>query len=79
MPQRAFHPDSLESSHPISIPVKHPAEISQIFDTITYRKGAAIIRMMEAFITKDTLRQVGHIGWRRAKRRRGRERERECG
>ncbi len=43
--------DSLESSHPISIEVGHPDEITQIFDSISYQKGASIIRMMEHFLT----------------------------
>lgn len=37
--QIVFDLDSLESSHPISIPVGHPDEISQIFDRISYAKG----------------------------------------
>lgn len=35
----AFSLDSLESSHPINIPVGHPDEIREIFDTISYLKG----------------------------------------
>ena len=31
--------DSLETSHPISIVVHHPDEISEIFDRISYGKG----------------------------------------
>ena len=50
--------DALESSHPISIPVKHPDEISEIFDRISYGKGASIIRMMDKFLTTETFRQV---------------------
>ncbi|XP_066270940.1 aminopeptidase N-like [Branchiostoma lanceolatum] len=45
-----FALDSLSSSHPISLPVNHPDEISQIFDTISYSKGASIIRMMSSFL-----------------------------
>ena len=51
-----FGIDALESSHPISIPVKHPDEINEIFDRISYGKGASIIRMMEKFLTRDTFR-----------------------
>ena len=50
--------DALESSHPISIPVKHPDEISEIFDRISYGKGASLIRMMDKFLTTETFRQV---------------------
>ena len=55
--QDVFRIDGLESSHPISIPVKHPDEISEIFDRISYGKGAAIIRMMDNFLTTSTFRQ----------------------
>ena len=54
--QNVFGIDALESSHPISIPVKHPDEISEIFDRISYGKGASIIRMMDKFLTTDTFR-----------------------
>ena len=59
--QDVFRIDALESSHPISIPVKHPDEIQEIFDRISYGKGAAIIRMMDNFLTTATFRQVNWI------------------
>ena len=37
--QQVFRIDALASSHPISIPVKHPDEIKEIFDRISYAKG----------------------------------------
>lgn len=49
--------DSLQSSHPINVPVNHPDEISQIFDAISYRKGASIIRMMQNFLSENTFRR----------------------
>ncbi|XP_069957724.1 aminopeptidase N isoform X2 [Cherax quadricarinatus] len=49
--------DSLEASHKISVRVGHPSEISQIFDGISYNKGASIIRMMNHFLTEDTFRK----------------------
>ena len=54
--QRVFGLDALTTSHPISIPVKHPDEISEIFDAISYSKGAAIIRMMNKFLTERVFR-----------------------
>ncbi|KAJ3052261.1 Aminopeptidase 2 mitochondrial [Rhizophlyctis rosea] len=45
--------DSLRSSHPIDVPVKSPAEIGQIFDAISYCKGASVIRMLNSFLGKD--------------------------
>ena len=54
--QSVMRIDSLESSHPISIPVNHPDEISEIFDRISYSKGASIIRMMDHFLSTATFR-----------------------
>ncbi|XP_046393801.1 aminopeptidase N-like [Ischnura elegans] len=48
--------DSLKSSHPVSVPIGHPSEISQIFDTISYKKGSFILRMMNLFLGEDTFR-----------------------
>ena len=42
--------DGLESSHPIEQEVNDPSEINQLFDAISYSKGASIIRMLEQFI-----------------------------
>ena len=47
---RAFELDSLESSHPIEVTVGHPSEINQIFDSISYCKGSAIIRMLNSYM-----------------------------
>lgn len=38
--QNVFGLDALESSHQISVKVEHPDEISEIFDRISYEKGA---------------------------------------
>lgn len=48
--------DSLESTHPIDVDVKAPEEVSQIFDEISYGKGASILRMIEAWIGEDAFR-----------------------
>ena len=52
--------DSLESSHSISTHIKYPEEsgYKNLFDAITYNKGASLIRMMDAFLTTDTLQKV---------------------
>ena len=42
----ALQLDSLASSHPIEVKVGHPRECSQVFDMISYAKGAALIRML---------------------------------
>jgi len=43
----AFNADSFKSTHPMSHDVTTPNEIRSIFDTITYDKGASILRMVE--------------------------------
>ncbi|XP_035717445.1 aminopeptidase N-like isoform X1 [Vespa mandarinia] len=55
--QSVFGLDALQSSHPISIEVGHPDEISEIFDRISYEKGASILRMMDHFLTTDVFKR----------------------
>ena len=54
---RALSLDGLKNSHPIEQEVKDPAEVSQLFDAISYSKGASVIRMLEQFLTPATFRQ----------------------
>ncbi|CAH0778351.1 unnamed protein product [Bemisia tabaci] len=49
--------DSLQSSHPVYTPVSHPDEISEIFDRISYGKGACLIRMMDHFLTTPVFKK----------------------
>ena len=49
--------DSLETSHPISVKVNNPSEVSSLFDTISYDKGASVIRMMSAFLTQESFKK----------------------
>ncbi|XP_045417664.1 aminopeptidase N [Lemur catta] len=52
--------DALASSHPLSTPaseINTPAEISELFDTITYSKGAAVLRMLSTFLTEDLFKE----------------------
>ncbi|KAJ2723262.1 hypothetical protein GGI07_002764 [Coemansia sp. Benny D115] len=51
--QRALSLDALRSSHPIQVPVQRSADISQIFDAISYSKGASAIRMLSSYIGLD--------------------------
>ncbi len=53
---RALSLDGLKSSHPIEIEVRHPKQISEIFDGISYSKGASVIRMLAAYLGADTFR-----------------------
>ena len=45
--------DALENSHPIAQEVKNPDEVSQLFDAISYSKGASILRMLEEHLGAD--------------------------
>eukprot|EP00088_Acartia_fossae_P062121 TRINITY_DN7480_c0_g1_i2.p1 TRINITY_DN7480_c0_g1~~TRINITY_DN7480_c0_g1_i2.p1 ORF type:complete len:963 (-),score=180.19 TRINITY_DN7480_c0_g1_i2:184-3072(-) len=54
--QPALTEDGLQSSHPISVPVKDPHGIEGIFDIISYNKGSSIIRMLENFLGESVLR-----------------------
>ncbi|XP_064546193.1 puromycin-sensitive aminopeptidase isoform X1 [Drosophila montana] len=54
---RALELDSLKNSHPIEVPVGHPSEIDEIFDEISYNKGASVIRMLHDYIGEDDFRK----------------------
>ncbi|KAL8563888.1 hypothetical protein ACOMHN_049544 [Nucella lapillus] len=58
--QRAFHVDAFTSSHPIHVAVKDPAEINEIFDEISYDKGASLIAMLQAFIGEKAFKNGLH-------------------
>lgn len=51
--QTVFGADSLEDSHALTHDVNSPDEISERFDSISYSKGAAIIRMVQYTIGND--------------------------
>jgi len=50
---QALKLDGLKNSHPIEVEVKDPAEIREIFDEISYSKGASVIRMLESYLGKE--------------------------
>ncbi len=49
----AFQLSSLQNTHPIEVTVGHPAEIAEIFDSVSYSKGAAILRMLWQYLGED--------------------------
>jgi len=53
----AMDQDSTESTHPIQVQVNSPDEIEQIFDAISYGKGAHVLQMIEAYVGKDVFRE----------------------
>ncbi|KAI8093157.1 aminopeptidase [Halteromyces radiatus] len=46
--------DALRSSHAIEVDVADASEIHQIFDAISYDKGASVIRMLSSWLGVDT-------------------------
>jgi aminopeptidase N len=48
--------DARAGTHPVVQPVNSVAEASLAFDPITYRKGLAVIRMLEAYVGEEEFR-----------------------
>jgi aminopeptidase N len=55
--QSAMTLDSLKTTRPIRAEAWTPAEISELFDEIAYEKGAAVLRMIEAWVGEEPFRQ----------------------
>ncbi|XP_064466191.1 puromycin-sensitive aminopeptidase-like isoform X2 [Ornithodoros turicata] len=53
----ALELDALDNSHPIEVPVGNPQEIDEIFDDISYKKGASVIRMLHAYIGDENFKK----------------------
>ncbi|XP_049819152.1 puromycin-sensitive aminopeptidase-like [Aethina tumida] len=52
----ALHIDSLISSRSLEAPITEAEGILEVFDVITYRKGAAIIKMLHDFVGDDVFK-----------------------
>ena len=52
----AMERDSLRNTHPIHVQVTSPEEIEQIFDEISYGKGAHVLRMIDAYVGEESFR-----------------------
>ena len=59
--------DSLRSSHPIQVPIKHAEEVEQVFDHISYAKGSVVIRMAECVLGKEKFREGLQLYFQRHK------------
>jgi puromycin-sensitive aminopeptidase len=53
---RALFDDALQSTHPIYTAVATPEEALEMFDSITYQKGCAVMRMLENFLGEEPFR-----------------------
>jgi len=52
----AMRLDSLKTTRAIHARAETPDEIEALFDTITYEKGASVMRMLEGYLGRDTFR-----------------------
>ncbi|XP_062985643.1 endoplasmic reticulum aminopeptidase 1 [Elgaria multicarinata webbii] len=53
---QAMEVDALNSSHPISTPVEDPAQILEMFDDVSYDKGACILNMLMDYLSPDVFK-----------------------
>jgi len=53
----AMRRDALATTHPVVQHVETVEQASQAFDEITYQKGEAVIRMLEAYVGEDAWRR----------------------
>ncbi|EGW32842.1 arginine/alanine aminopeptidase [Spathaspora passalidarum NRRL Y-27907] len=51
--QQALNLDGLRNSHPIEVPVIDALDIDQVFDAISYLKGASTILMISNYLGRD--------------------------
>lgn len=56
----AMDMDSFEHSHPVEVPIRDPAEVTEIFDGISYDKGMGLVFMLEAFLGSKWSDAVAH-------------------
>ncbi|EOY27183.1 Aminopeptidase M1, putative [Theobroma cacao] len=42
--------DAQEQSHPIEVEIQHAHSVDEIFDAISYKKGSAVIRMLQGYL-----------------------------
>ena len=63
----ALSEDARRTTHAIQTPVENDTRAMDIFDSITYAKGAAVLRMLEAYLGDDAFR-AGVRGYMRAHR-----------
>ncbi|KAH7681919.1 Peptidase M1 alanine aminopeptidase/leukotriene A4 hydrolase protein [Dioscorea alata] len=64
--------DALAESHPIEVDINHADEIDEIFDAISYRKGASVIRMLQSYLGADVFQKslalyIKRFAWSNAK------------
>uniref|UniRef100_UPI003AAE30A9 leucyl-cystinyl aminopeptidase n=1 Tax=Centroberyx gerrardi TaxID=166262 RepID=UPI003AAE30A9 len=59
---RALAKDALNSSHAVSAQADTPEQVAEMFDSVSYEKGASILLMLNATLPKEQFRK-GIIGY----------------
>uniref|UniRef100_A0A673M0Z8 Aminopeptidase n=1 Tax=Sinocyclocheilus rhinocerous TaxID=307959 RepID=A0A673M0Z8_9TELE len=54
---KALAKDALNSSHPVSTVVSTPEQVEEMFDSVSYEKGASILLMLNATLTDGEFRK----------------------
>jgi puromycin-sensitive aminopeptidase len=57
----AMELDGLAHTHPIQVAVEDPRSLDEIFDAISYSKGASIIDMLHHYLGAETFRKGLHV------------------
>lgn len=52
----ALSADALMSSHPIQVPIRRAEEVEEVFDAISYHKGACVVQLIRAYLGADAFR-----------------------
>jgi len=53
----ALTADALVNTHPIRVKADTPEEINELFDSISYEKAAAVLRMIESYVSPEVFRR----------------------
>ncbi|KAL4630053.1 leucyl-cystinyl aminopeptidase [Arapaima gigas] len=54
---RSLAKDALNSSHPVSAEVTTPEQVEEMFDSVSYEKGASILLMLSSMLTEEKFRK----------------------
>jgi aminopeptidase N len=55
--ESAMSADARSTTHPIQMPIADDSEVETAFDSISYDKGEAFIRMLETYLGEDAFRE----------------------
>jgi len=54
---QALSADALRTTHPVEVVIKDPSEIRQMFDAVSYSKGAVVVRMIHEYLGPEIFRK----------------------